>query len=116
MTDNDLRAQLARIQTALEHLQEDMQEAKCERREQTSKMESFISRLVTLETEGRYMENLPDRVAHNESQNQVQDAERKGRSETVKEIRSVVFSGIAAAGTIAAIIALILPYLVGNGG
>jgi len=116
MTTDDLRSEIAAIRVTLSHIEATLQQQDDHRSETTRTITNFLERLVKLEASGGQLASIPDRVAHAEATNEVQDAMRNERAQTVKEIRQIVFGGVAAAASLATIAALFLSYFLGNGG
>jgi hypothetical protein len=107
LPDHDLRAELAAVRTSLRHI-----EAAQERI--ANQLPDYLSRIVRLEENGRSLSRLPGDVADNKITNAVQTAIREQHEETAETIRRMVFSGIAAAGTVAGIVAVIVSWLTGS--
>ncbi len=104
MTDTDLNARLARMESDVAHTKRVVDRIEANERD-------VVQRLVRLETGDKRMDGLPDRVAHAESVNDVQEAVRAERGHVMREIRISVYGGITAAATIIGGIV----WLVGNG-
>jgi len=104
MTDTDLKAQLASIQTSLRHLEEDMKDAQADRRTINSQLQNFMGRLTMLEAGNKSLTGIPDRVAHTEAVNEVQEAISAERASFIREIRLWVFGGIGATATVVGLI------------
>ena len=111
MTDHDLHARLARIETSLQHIQEDVTEAKSERADAVRQTHDFMARLVRLEAGDRALSDIPSRVAHAEAVNEVQEAVKDERTAIIREIRAFVIGGFAIAGVMFSI----ANYFLGNG-
>lgn len=107
----DIGAQIASIQVTLRHIEAQMQEAKDHREQSSRAHTAMLERLTRLESGATYSADLPRRVAHNETENAVQDAIRSERQSTMASIRTAIFGGIAAAGTIAGTVALMVSWL-----
>lgn len=115
LSDTDgIRQQIAAIRETLRHIERSMQEAKDHREQSTKAHTAMLERLIRLESGAHYSEDLPRRVAHNEMENAVQDAVRAERQATIQGVRQAVFGGVAAAGTLAGLIALIVTWVVGT--
>jgi len=80
MTD-DLNARLARMETSLRHIEQDVLEAKTERADAVKQTQDFMARLVKLEAGDKALSGIPDRVAHTEATNEVQTALQKAYEE-----------------------------------
>jgi len=100
MTDTDLNSRLARMETSLRHIEQDVQDAKQERTDAARQTQDFMARLVKLEAGDKALSGIPDRVAHAEATNEVQEAVKTERAQIIREIRMSVYGGIGAAATI----------------
>jgi len=111
----EIKGEIAAIRVTLRHIEDGMREAKAHREQSTKAHTAMLERLIRLESGAQQSADLPGRVAHTETENAVQDAVRAERIETVRNVRQAVFGGIAAAGTIAGIVALVVTWAI-NGG
>jgi hypothetical protein len=104
MTDTDLNARLARMESDVAHTKRVVDRIEANERD-------VVQRLVRLETGDKRMDGLPDRVAHAESVNDVQEAVKAERAHMSREIRAFVLGGF----TIAGVVFAIASYVLGNG-
>ena len=107
VTDNDLRAQLAAMQSSLRHIETTQSEM-------LRQLPDYLTRIVRLEEGNKSLSKLPSDVADNKITNAVQDAIRTQHEETAETIRTMIFGGVAMAGTVAGIVAVIVSWLTGG--
>ena len=108
VTDHDLRSQLAAMQASLRHIETTQSEM-------LRQLPDYLQRIVRLEESGKSLSKLPADVADNKITNAVQDAIRTQHQETAESIRRLIFGGVAMAGTVAGIVAVIVSWLTGVG-
>jgi hypothetical protein len=107
MSDDDLRMHMAEIRTSLRHLEEDMGEAKADRRAMADELKSFVARLVALEGADRRLQGIPAQVAKNEKDNAVQEAMREAREHIVGELKRTVGLVLGVPGAVVAVAAVL---------
>lgn len=124
MTESDrkLEVELAEIATSLRHLEEDMAEAKGERRAMADELKSFVARLVALEGQEQRMEGIPAQVAKNEKDNAVQEAVKRAyetfderQAQRDRDLRQRVMMLLGIPGSLLSIAALVAIYQGVNG-
>jgi sulfur transfer protein SufE len=105
--DGDLRSQLAGMQSSLRHIESGLTEMR-------RMLPDHHERIVRLEEVNKTLSRLPDDVADNKITNAVQSAVRQQHDETAEKIRKIVFGGVAAAGTVAGLVSVLVTWLTGG--
>jgi hypothetical protein len=107
VTDEDLRVQLADMRATLRHIETNQNEL-------TRQLPDMLQRLVRLEEGTKSLSRLPADVADNKITNAVQSAIRAQHEETAENIRKLVFGGVAAAGTVAGLVSVLVTWATGG--
>jgi hypothetical protein len=107
VTDEHLRVQLADMRATLRHIETNQNEL-------TRQLPDMLQRLVRLEEGTKSLSRLPADVADNKITNAVQSAIRQQHEETAENIRKIIFGGVAAAGTVAGLVAVFVSWIAGG--
>jgi hypothetical protein len=105
--DDDLRSQLAGMQSSLRHIESGLVDVK-------RMLPDHHERIVRLEEGSKSLSRLPDDVANNKITNAVQEAVRTQHQETAEGIRKIIFGGVMMAGTVAGLVSVIVSWLTGG--
>lgn len=103
VTTDDLRPQISAIQTTLRHIEAGLKDDRAESKKRSDMLDDLRDRITRVETVAQGGQGLPERVAHNETANAVQDAVNARTQELTEAFRRDLRGGLQA---IAALISI----------